>query len=184
MSFRWKHCLPRDVIGAATNYHLPTVSAPIAEPGAGLEGLIPTPGHRCMSRKGSFLEEARRQRGSNHSHSSRTANPTSVRASSKLRGRESRDPNPPTRPQPARDVREHFDTFPGRSRRKPPISLDAVEGRSSDSWRSTLLPPWYRDWDRVRRAWGRIGSSNRERIGSFFQVSPPKKKKIGPRQGS
>ena len=79
-----------------------------------------------------------------------------------------RDPDSSARPQPAWNVRKHFDTFSGRSHRKSPISLDAVERRSPDSWRSALLPPWYRDRGRVRGTRGRSGSSNREGTEELF----------------
>src|SRR5260221_4402220 len=47
------------------------------------------------------------------------------------------------------NIRKHFDTFPGRNRRKPAISLDALECGSTNSSRSSLMPSGYRDWCRA-----------------------------------
>ncbi len=68
-----------------------------------------------------------------------------------LRRRRHRYPDTPAGHQRKRHVRKHFDTFSGGRGRDSSISLDAVERRSSDSCRSTLLPAWYRDWGGVHR---------------------------------
>ena len=47
------------------------------------------------------------------------------------------------------NIRKHFDTFPGRNRRKPAISLDALECGSTNSSRSSLMSSGYRDWCRA-----------------------------------
>src|SRR5258706_1562835 len=70
------------------------------------------------------------------------------------------------------NIRKHFDTFPGRNRRKPAISLDALESGSTNSSRSSLMPSGYRDCCRAQALGLKLSERLLEKSRPLIELDP------------